>query len=350
MIKKSTLIVSLGLNVLLAGYLLVNDESWPVFGEKQAGSNAPIHIDSKLPAGAVEKTGFLSALKHQYRVDNFGTSQYWRNPAEYSAAHYVEVTKSQAKIRQKLLDRYGESAKLDPFFGLYFRPFGEGYEFLSSDQQLTIFKLKYEFLTAMGSRQSPGAGTNSRPSYNHEGLYFKKVKALLSPEQYFQYALRETMLSHQLRAINFDWTEQEFVSVFQIRFESETTQVTQPLAMMSSGLANDGVSLYDSRIKTALGNTRYVEYLKAQDPFYYRLKQAIDNSANSSASSLDLAYLTYLDYEERIAFAQSQSGAQADLRLLRKERDEAIEDLTGIKLSSTRGQFLMPQKRLLLRK
>ena len=98
-----------------------------------------------------------------------------------------------------------------------------------------------------------------------EADYWMQLEQLLTPEQLFEYSLRESGLAQQMRAMQFDWSADEFREVYKIR--SEQGRSANPVNPLS------GQNIYNEEIKTYLGKQRYEDYILAADHSLNRFKQ-----------------------------------------------------------------------------
>ncbi|MDA9091155.1 hypothetical protein OAE19_03520 [Porticoccaceae bacterium] len=147
---------------------------------------------------------------------------YWKTTTASKAAlvrqHYV----SQQKIRDALIARFGQSTWDEPLFSEVFLPLQKQFPFLTAQEQIALQKFQIDRQIAMMSapqtsppfqlsRQNPQR-LASRPVTPLSG----DVSSILSEKSAFEYNLRMSMLAHQFRASEVDFTENTFRRAYRL--------------------------------------------------------------------------------------------------------------------------------------
>ena len=214
--KKILLSVSLLLNVIFAIYLLML-KTVPLSEPEERLTHVP-QFDASLVQNG-EDVSILYELQSKYLPRMTApAAQYWKRGADVILDMTAEKTRIDQQIRSELLAIYGESAKAVAAFEQYFYPLGPGYEFLNSDVQIEVARIQDTHKTAMLNLSDAGLQSLGQ-ARQLEADYWMQLEQLLTPEQLFEYALRESGLAQQMRTMQFDWSEDEFREVYKIRSE-----------------------------------------------------------------------------------------------------------------------------------
>lgn len=266
---------------------------------------------------------FAGKLKKEYGSAGMASANYWESPMK--KLELVELIQAgEDVIRNKLVSQYGETVVSNDLFSEYFFPLGDEFFFLSSSEQVELSKLKTSHRLKVASLK-PGDFETPSKLLEFQREFDDSVRNLLSEEDFFEFQLRDSVVSNQMRMLNFDWTEDEFRAVFEIR--GRTPEAVGVIASRSSGSVFRGQnSIYSQEIKDILGDRRYLEYLKDQDPIYYQLKNQFSSDRNLFFSSLDDVYRIFVQYQELIMRARTHS----EVKELEEQRTKQVILETGV--------------------
>jgi hypothetical protein len=241
----------------------------------------------------------------------------------------VELSKRQLSaaeaVRQALLGKYGSQALRDPLFAKYFFPLGPAFEFLSSEKQIAIERLRVEARLSMANSNSRSLSLEElRASDQH---YVDEVRKLLTEHEFFEFQLRESRLARHLRSLDVSWNEEEFRAVYSVR--SEATSDGASIVGDIAGLRGntEATGLYDPRIEAILGGDRYLSYLAAQDPIYRRMQSVAARTGRSTAET-KAAYRQYVDASHEVVELR-RSGSEPLARQRTQQRDQAFNARWG---------------------
>ena len=217
---------------------------------------------------------------------------YWKRP-ERGRYRYqtvmADLSNKEAK-RTLLLDIFGEDIIEDPVFADLFKPLDESLAFLSSDKQIAMDSLR---------RSSRAAGTVQRSGFLREDRteirstaadLNRAIEELLTPDEYLEVQLRESRLAQVVKS-NMDgmeYGEQEFRDIFQIRnaLESDTERASGPGGRDAFMAAREASN---EQVRDYLGEQRFEEYERLQDPLFRSLK-TVGEYYNTSESDVVAVY------------------------------------------------------------
>lgn len=217
---------------------------------------------------------------------------YWKRP-ERGRYRYqtvmADLSNKEAK-RTLLLDIFGEDIIEDPVFADLFKPLDESLAFLSSDKQIAMDSLR---------RSSRAAGTVQRSGFLREDRteirstaadLNRAIEELLTPDEYLEMQLRESRLAQVVKS-NMDgmeYGEQEFRDIFQIRnaLESDAERASGPGGRDAFMAAREASN---EQVRDYLGEQRFEEYERLQDPLFRSLK-TVGEYYNTSESDVVAVY------------------------------------------------------------
>lgn len=217
---------------------------------------------------------------------------YWKRP-ERGRYRYqtvmADLSNKEAK-RTLLLDIFGEDIIEDPVFADLFKPLDESLAFLSSDKQIAMDSLR---------RSSRAAGTVQRSGFLREDRteirstaadLNRAIEELLTPDEYLEVQLRESRLAQVVKS-NMDgmeYGEQEFRDIFQIRnaLESDAERASGPGGRDAFMAAREASN---EQVRDYLGEQRFEEYERLQDPLFRSLK-TVGEYYNTSESDVVAVY------------------------------------------------------------
>src|SRR5688572_6083124 len=131
------LIVSMSLNVVLAGGLLLAARD-VVTEAVTADENDPARLfEIAQGAGLSESRSYqLALIAARPPIQAASPAEYWK--IEGRREQTVLSQEGDAAVRSRLLKAFGESAKDRPEFASLFKPLASRYPFLSSEKQLAL--------------------------------------------------------------------------------------------------------------------------------------------------------------------------------------------------------------------
>jgi len=190
-----------------------------------------------------------------------------------------------AKVRARVIQLAGESAKEDPAFRALFRPLDDEFPFLSSAQQIELERLQ---LAAERRRAELSTQADNPQTYMriHQEL-LAGVRQLLTTEEFFEYQLRESPAAQSLLVSGFQFSEQEFRNVFRAVIELSGAGSSGADGSVQIPVPDRRAAM--DRIRAVLGDARFAEYRRAQDPTY-RVLLAIGQSHGLPSRTVEQAY------------------------------------------------------------
>ncbi|MDK1023101.1 MAG: hypothetical protein QGD92_02590 [Gammaproteobacteria bacterium] len=277
----------------------------------------------------------LSELARQQESGN----QYWQATKPNRKEQVQQELQWASEKRVLLRQLFGDSVEDDPVFEDLFRPFHKTLDFLSSDKQIALFE-KVELNQAQ-SRDMFGPGFIREQMEDRRAMQtdmIASIQELLTPEEYFEYELRESREANRMRQTmtGFDYTEQEFRDIFEIRGEFQDLSQS-PFNSMSGPQVREAVMEarddQNRRIAEYLGTERFAELKRLQDPVYQSLV-AIGDRYDSSERSIITAYEITTEFRTRVNEVrrdQFMSGEErrSQITQLSAESLEEIEVLVG---------------------
>lgn len=277
----------------------------------------------------------LSELARQQDSDN----QYWQATKPNRKEQVQQELQWASEKRALLRQLFGDSVENDPVFEDLFRPFNKTLDFLSSEKQIALYE-KVELNQAQ-SRDMFGPGFIREQMEDRRTMQadmIVSIQELLTPEEYFEYKLRESRAANMMRQTmaGFDYTEQEFRDIFEIR--NEFQELTRsPFISMRDPQARETIEEarddQNRRIAEYLGTERFEELKRLQDPVYQSLV-AIGDRYGTSDGDIITAYEVTTEFRthaNEVRSDQSLSGEERRRQIaqLSAESLEEIENLVG---------------------
>jgi hypothetical protein len=277
----------------------------------------------------------MSDLARERDLDN----QYWQSAKPNREEQVQQELKLAVDKRTLLRQLFGDSVENDLVFEDLFRPYNKTLDFLSSDKQIALFETVE--LNQAQSRDLFGPGFIREQMQDRRTLQadmMTAIQELLTPDEYFEYELRESRDANIMRRTmaGFDYTEQEFRDIFEIRNDSQQLaqasymNMRDPKARAAVAEARDD---QERRIAEYLGTERSEELKRLQDPVYQSLV-AIGDRYGSSERSIITAYEVTTEFRTQVGEVrsdQSLSGEErrSQMEQLSEESLEEIKDLVG---------------------
>jgi hypothetical protein len=135
--------------------------------------------------------------------------------------------------------------------------------------RLQIEALQQEWAASLGQPGPRRSGTGRLAALRQlQAQRAAQLSQVLSPAELEEYEMRASRLGAELAEslALFQPTEEEFRQIFRIRRQAEQTQTSE----LQPGQGADDLEL---KLKAALGEQRYAEYVRAQDPTYDELRR-----------------------------------------------------------------------------
>jgi hypothetical protein len=237
---------------------------------------------------------------------------YWEAPAIREARNRLVRHSVDEATRRELRKVMGDSAQDDPEFAFLFQPYRDRYPFLSPAKQLQMQALALGVDRALiESGQTPIEAQGTLREARKAML--ASVEALLTKDELEQYQRRDSPAALILANSGFKFTQAEFDAVY---------------PTISPEDASIGLRRFDAestaRLKEVLGEERFVEYRKVQDPMY-RMLSAIVASHGRQNADLSSAYKAVYENQEESVQMQ-RVGPVLSMEALRKKQ-KMSEDL-----------------------
>ncbi|MEX2381717.1 MAG: hypothetical protein WD490_04990 [Opitutales bacterium] len=247
---------------------------------------------------------------------------YWRQP-DYSFAMdpelQINLMKLQRDTDQLLREELGDD---------YMSVMGDAgawtqrqYGFLSADKRQEIMTLDQDFSVLQQYVHQRAQGymlpEDQEELQQLEAEKRAELESLLTPEELFEYDLRNSNLSNQLRfQLRFtDVSEEEFRQIYALRQQYEGGAVSPfaPPQPVSPGLQGE----INEQLREVLGEERFREYELSQDHEYQQLVQLTNRLDLPRERALEMVEL-------KEVVEQVQREIQSDSTLSSEERSEAL--------------------------
>jgi hypothetical protein len=265
--------------------------------------------------------------------------QYWQSTKPNHEEQVQQELKWAADKRTLLRQLFGESVEDDPVFEDLFRPYNQTLDFLSSDKQIALFEMAE--LNQARSRDMFGPGFIREQMQDRRAMQSEmiaSIQELLTPDEYFEYELRESRAANRMRQTmtGFDYSEQEFRDIFAIRNEFQQLSSHSYMNMrdpQNRAAVAEARGDQDRRIAEYLGTERFNELKRLQDPVYQSLV-AIGDRYGSSNRDIITAYEVTTEFRAQASEVRSDQSLSGDERRSQIEKLseaslEEIEDLVG---------------------
>ena len=224
-----------------------------------------------------------------------------------------------------MVDAFGEAIRDDPRFVDLFRPLNDSLPFLSSDKQVAIHEIRVRQQADRSMRFAGGMLREGREAVRESReMMDQGIQALLSAAEYEEYELRESLLSRRMRrsADLFDYTEQEFREICRILDES-------PGVTSGSGWRRNEDA--DARIAAYLGEDRFAEYMRSQDPAdrSIRLVGAEGGHSDAEVNAVYAIQKSAIDEMRTLGRDRSLDRTRRQERMV-EIRETAESDIAGV--------------------
>ncbi len=298
----------------------------PIAADASDGDLIEALDDAGLAEALVRQLIYAKALLDN-APEKTGDDVFWqRNPRR--GATTLARLERRASVRDQLVDAFGEAIKDDPQFVDLFKPLNDSLSFLSSDKQVAIFDIRMRQQADRSIRFAGGMlRENRQQARDSQAMMDEEIQSLLSAAEYEEYELRESPLSHRMRrsADLFDYTEEEFREIFRILDESRSA---------AGGPRWRRNEESDARIAAYLGNDRFDEYTRSQDPAYRSIRLIGDQGGHTDAEVAEVYEIQKSAIEEMRSVSQDRSLE----RQVRQERIIEIRSSAELGIANVMGE------------
>jgi len=197
-------------------------------------------------------------------------------------------------------------------------------EFLPQEKRSEVLKVENRFKAQRQAIYNEAEQCSSAPDWKRlRELHLQReseLASLLSPQDLFEYQLRNDDVAERLRQnlVGFDLTESEFRELFGLqKAHEERFNFLDPLDETAQIQAADDQSRADEEIKAFLGDERYAQYRRGNDPHFrdlYSLTQQFDLPADTAG----------MLYDRHRRMQDEISRLQSDPALTPGDRDNAL--------------------------
>ena len=307
--------------------------------EGLSGDNYQDSIE-KLRAAGVEESILrqimLATINRDHLVSqsNQPDSPYWL-PDQANAEDKLNNALSwEQERRDQLIGLFGADIIDDPLFIEIFKPLNDTLGFLSSDKQIQLDELRRRDEAQTQALFRGGFTQESRTDLAEQRANVQRqITELLGVDDNFEYQLRESRLADRMRRGlgSFDYSEAEFRDIFSIRQTNEGSEQTTRFTNRGEYRAQREQS--EDEIRDYLGDSRYEEYARSQDPAYRSLQSIGERYGNSTAEINDV-YTIAQETQEQINELREGNTLSREERTermneIRTEAYERIEEIAG---------------------
>ncbi|EIP98075.1 hypothetical protein OpiT1DRAFT_02525 [Opitutaceae bacterium TAV1] len=279
----------------------------------------------------------MKALQPQPDPETLNKNWWKENPWE---AQYNRQTKEQRaearRLQREVRDTLENLLGKDPEAGRYGGWVDPRTSFLPEGKRTSIQEVEQDY-AELTSELYREAGRFQVPSDAEAMRVLQESKkqdlaALLTPEEFAQYELRNSQTTQQLRGemAQFDASEDEFLSIYSLRKEfDERYSNNDMFGMGPRGRDQDywkqrqeAEKQLNEQIRQALGEERYTDYRRAKDYDYQQLVAAGKRFGlpENTASQL---------YDLRDATLASSKRLAADDTLTAEQKKESLKTLAA---------------------
>lgn len=180
-----------------------------------------------------------------------------------------EIKKLEEERRNLIKDLLGLTEKSWRVAHNYYEDSGQTrYSYLTEEQRLKLEKLEYTYEKLGGAQRQSGG----YPNEEVRRKMLAEMKSFMSPEEIFEYEVRTSNLSRELRnnLKTANPSEDEFRKIFTATYEARNLGP-------DAKPATDNAAAYtkmDETMKETLGEERYTELQRMKDPAYRQLVSA----------------------------------------------------------------------------
>lgn len=261
-------------------------------------------------------------------------SDYWRRDEQNREDKLNAELDWELERREQLISLFGAEIIDDPLFMDIFKPLNDTLSFLSSDKQIRLDEIQRRDEARTQNLFRNGFTQESRTDLMEQRANLQReISELLSQDESFEYQLRESRLSDRMRRglSSFDYSESEFRDIFSIRQINEGNELSTRFVNRTEFREQREQS--ESEIRDYLGDSRYEEYARSQDPTYRSLQSIGDRYGNSTAE-INNVYEIAKQSQDEISELRQRETLDREERIerineIRAEAYEEIERIAG---------------------
>ena len=250
------------------------------------------------------------------------SSPYWlETKTDQSASDFI--LDELANKRLMLVSIFGADIVQDPLFDTLFKPLNDSLSFLDSDTQIAVDETRKRASMSALQRSRGGFITEMRDDRFREAEELEaSLRAILTADEFTEYELRESRLAARMTETmaTFDYSELEFRDIFTIRRNNEGSEFTKLKDRQSY---RERRTASNEEIKNYLGDQRYKEFERSQDPAYRSLLTIGERYGNTTSEITEV-------YEISRATETEVSEIRSDKSLTRNQRSEMIEETRSL--------------------
>jgi len=259
---------------------------------------------------------------------------YWQRPERDRYETVMAALSNEEAKRTLLLEIFGEDIVEDPVFADLFKPLSETLAFLSSDKQIALDSLRRSGQAA-STVQGSGFLREDRTEIRATAADLSRaIQELLTPDEYLEVQLRDSRLAQTIKRNmdGMDYGEQEFRDIFQIRnaLESDTERASGPGGRDAYIAAREATN---EQVRDYLGEKRFTEYERLQDPLFRSLKTVGERYNASDADVVAVYDMTSQANSQIRELSQNKQLSTQETRQrvekIQAETQSDIVDLVG---------------------
>ncbi len=274
----------------------------------------------RLPVPAAAAKQMMAAYIEWKVTPTPSVYQYWQSPALRDASSRLQEHQIDEAMRQALVSAFGPSIVDDPDFASIFQPYRHKYPFLSASKQLELERMTMHIDRALINSGTTPLEAQATLAQARQSM-LAGVKSLLTDSEFAEYQLRESPLSRTLANSGFKFSKSEFDALIPIMSQGPVDQI--------------GTRRLDSenleRVRGVLGEERFLEYRKAQDPVYQMLS-TIAVSHGAGNPDINAAYEAVYKTQQELA-ALDQRGPVPSLDGYKRKEELRTELSSSLRRS-----------------
>jgi len=271
---------------------------------------------------------------------------YWQKSMQSRLDVTNRELKWQAEQRLTLVSVFGEEIIDDPMFEALFKPLNRTLPFLGSEKQVALYELEQRHDPRNNPNFGEGTIEAARESRQRRQALRTEIEQLLTPEELFEYRLRESPTAKYMREMtDFAYTEQEFRDIYRIRAEQFDDMAPDEWPTREEMM--DRRDAIQGRLKTYLGDSRYEEFARSQD-YMYRTIKSLGERYGNSESEIVAVYVETKSAREQILALRTDDSLTGEERQEHAEkiRDEMFRRIADIAGDETADSIKQNMRRL----
>ena len=258
-------------------------------------------------------------------------------PAPYWLEAETDQSNSDLKLdelankRRSLISIFGADIIEDPLFETLFKPLNDSLSFLDSDKQIAVDETRKRASMSALQLSRGGFITEMRDDRFREAEELEaSLRAILTVDEFTEYELRESRLAARMKETMaaFDYSELEFRDIFTIRRNNEGSEFTKLKDRQSF---RERRTASNEEIKNYLGDQRYKEFERSQDPAYRSLLtigERYGNTTNEITEVYEISRATETEVSEIMSDKSLTRGQRSEM--IEETRRRAMEEITKI--------------------